>query len=140
MHTEPKNSVFVNHSLKIANGVYESNLDVPFMVLVANFSNNRLKINKKIVVGCDTRNPTLRIILRTDSYLVANVHKSLVFAAQDGPKIPESKQTSNRQEHISTTANQSNFHMFLRSSNTLTEKPRVSNIPLTGGNTSISPT
>lgn len=56
VHSEPKHSVFVKHRPNRANGMPEFYSDIPFMSLVANFSNTGKNITKHMVLGYITRN------------------------------------------------------------------------------------
>lgn len=89
IHTEPKQSVFINHRLKLDNGVHEVDLNVPFTVLVPNFSNVRRTIQKHMVRCYATPKPTLLIPLLPDSPIVSHVHGSLdlVDRAQQPPTL-----------------------------------------------------
>lgn len=75
VHTESKHSFFVDNCLKITNCVHEFNFDVPFMVVLSNFSNTSRKIPKQMFVGYATRITNLIILLMLDSSFVAHVHE-----------------------------------------------------------------
>lgn len=87
VHTEPKNPFFVNHCLKITNGIKAIDSEKTFIVVVANFSNVPRKLPKHNVLGYATRSTTL--LTQVDSPLVSHISKSLRYAARSEPNAVE---------------------------------------------------
>ena len=103
VHTEPKHSVFVNHRLRLTNGIHEIDPDRPFLFVVGNFSTTARKIPKNMVLGYATPNPTL--LIPVDSPLVAHVTEALGYVPPDTPKKPPPEEPPDpRTELLNTPA------------------------------------